>query len=221
MRFFSTKKTLYSGEDIETIKELIEIFIENLNRIIRVDMIDSLIISDVLSSWFREDLLEVLIEKGYDINNHSEFINMIPIGFYEIFLLYSLNINYRFPINSCKITVKNFMFTGKGIIIKKLYEEDFFNARLENKNNIMRKLVKKSKKGELPSCPFHHVDNNLKDNFFDTVWNFIDSEFFPNLFQKFAVQRNQYIQLINQGDEKGRIALFHLGLLGTYERGEL
>lgn len=225
MRFFPTKRTLYSDEDIEIIKKLVEIFINNLDKIITIDLIKSIQSRSIptISGWNKEKLLDIITQLDVNLAHETDFIDLLPTAFSDIFTLYCLDINFKISKTSCEIVAKNYMFTGERIIITTLFENDFFKVSIEEKMNLIRSLMRKSEKGEIPSCPFHHVDNGLKDNFFNKVWSFIDLEFFPTLFQKFGTkpQLDKFIQLANQGDEKGKIALFHLGLLGVYERGEL
>ena len=225
MGFFRTKRTKYSDEDIEKIKKLVEIFINNLDKIITIDLIKSIQDRSIpsISGWNKKKLLNLIIELDDVLADENDFINILPIAFSEIFTLYSLYINFKIPKTSCEIVAKNYIFTGKGVIIYALFENNFFKVSAEEKMNLIRNLIRKSEKGEVPSCPFHYIDNELKDNFFNKVWSYIDLEFFPNLFQKFGtkLQLNNFIQLANQGNEKGKIVLFHLGLLGAYERGEI
>ena len=173
MKLFPTKRTLYSQEDIETIKILVEIFTKNLYETIRIETITSISREFIIYSWFNEEhFLDLLKQEGVNIDTNEDFIDMLPVGFHEIFILYCLHRNYGTSKESCRIIAKNLIFTGKGIILETLYKKNFFNINLEKKNKIIHSLVKKSEKGELPSCPFHYVDNRVKYKFFDTFNTF-------------------------------------------------
>lgn len=67
--------------------------------------------------------------------------------------------------------------------------------------------------------------SKLFKNFYDTSWKFIDEFYLPKIKKKFEKNLSQYLSMYVETDintkKQGRIALFHLGLLGKFERGEL
>lgn len=196
------------------IDSLVEIYLQRLNILFsQVDFdvtnLDSLF-NTIKSKLLADEELSVIAEP-------------LTTSFFHMFYSYLFHKNYQISPKIIKGYTMNHMSKGYKTIKHHMEVNGFFSVFtpierklfLERLNNVFNSTSSKR-----DVC---YISSNtlLKHSFFDTIWNFIDFKFFPTLFQKFAAQKNQYIQLMNQGDESGRIALFHLGLLGAYERGEV
>ena len=207
---------------LSDMEEDTQIFLRNLNYILSPLQFSlfpfNKIKAEHLTCFYLYKKFLIIYERFKKIKKSKRrtYFKTLIQAFFEVFYLYLIHKNYNINRDELYKISRHLMRDGQGSIpenlklikLNKDEVEDFINSQ---------KSVSQRKKGE-DSCLFY--TSKMGKEFFDIIWNFIDLRFFPALFQKFAVQRNQFIELINQGDEKGKIALFHLGLLGAYERGE-
>lgn len=146
------------------------------------------------------------------------YINFVVESIFEIFYLYLFNKNYNIDKNKLFVISKRQMKYGRYNIIYFISKINFLeNSIYEQFCSNLSSHFKIDQKD--PACPF--FKSLEKKQLFETIWSFIDREFFPELQEKFKPEILQYIESAKKEEESGLIALFHLGLLGKFQRGEL
>lgn len=234
MRFFrvrrneaySNNNVSYSKEELEEIDELQRLFRENIHSLINVDDFE-VISQNMFSSVLIDSITNKLISFFYRIKGkmyNREILSMIVTGFLDIFIAYLLHENYSISERKIKGILVNFMETGRMTIQDCLFNEGFFEL------DYQRKVVYISKdlhqriydKDSPKSCPFAYLSKE-RFVFITHCWIFIHDFFLPNLRKKFEYQGKieNLIIKANNKDSTAQVELFHLGLLGPYERGEV
>lgn len=159
------------------------------------------------------------IELGFN-ENLMGLDSFLADAFNDVFTFFLLHKNYNFDENFIIDLIQNWMFSGNQLVYNEMSNVDFFKMNYNTKINYLLDLKLELERRNIrrAKCPFYN--SVYKEEFINLTWDYV--EIFLNLVvENFNYQLNQFIILANQGDDRGKIALFHLGLLGKYERGEL
>ena len=156
------------------------------------------------------------------------YINAIEQGIQEIFYLFLLTKNYP-NIFSKKDAFKIYhtlLIRGDGTfygIVNEIIIDNFYQTKIGIGGEVIEyiKSLNIQRKDITDACPFSKAFKGSKNIFFESIWNFLENKFYPYYISKQFQFRNYCVEQLNTGDKDYLVALFNLGLLGAYERGEL
>ena len=164
-----------------------------------------------------------------DLNLNKIYNSGLNSAFEEILYLFLFCKNYSHKYNKERVfrIFHILLIRGKGTL-GSLKETTFFKSEdaytreewLENHINTLNN----ERKNITDACPFSKVSKELKNSFFNKVWNYIENIYFPAIEQsglRISNNLDQYEISFSRNRKEFRKLLFQLGLLGKYERGEL
>ncbi|MCH8520037.1 MAG: hypothetical protein LAT82_04760 [Nanoarchaeota archaeon] len=156
------------------------------------------------------------------------YINAIEHGIQEIFYLFLLTKNYPklFSKKDAFRIYHTLLIRGDGTfygIINEIIIDNFYQTKIGVGEEVIKYIesLKIQRKDVNDACPFSKTLKNIKNNFFESIWYFLEERFYPYYLSKQFQFRNYCLEEINNGDKDYLVALFNLGLLGAYKRGEL
>lgn len=144
-------------------------------------------------------------------------------GFEDIFYHYLLCKNFGISKEEIKLFIKLHMCIGRYTLKQSI--DDYFNLLGVDFLKRIRQVFIEDRSEKRPVCGFYH--SQQWDSFFEKCWEFIETYLSPFIRENYMKEGSikEYINLSNSKNyntkKQGEIALFHLGLLGKFQRGEL
>ena len=169
---------------------------------------------------------ETIFDHCVHISNSLDFDSQHPIkaGFEDIFYYFLLSENFNFSKSDLFKLVLRHMKFGSNTLVQVI--DDYFN---QLGPNFLDKVdeVFNQKKSNLNNANCKFFESKLKKDFFEKSWDFFKKKLFPRIVEMYGRDSfvKEFIDLASSKNlntrKQGEIALFHLGLLGKFQRGEL
>lgn len=166
------------------------------------------------------------LTKPYD--RGSTYVKAIEDGIQEIFYLFLLTKNYPniFLKKDAFKIYHTLLIRGDGTfygIVNEIIIDNFYQTKIGIGGEVIKyiELLNNQRRDVIVACPFSKAFKDSKNIFFKSIWNFLENKFYLYYLEKQFQFRSYCIEQVNNGNTDYLIALFHLGLLGKYERGEL
>lgn len=161
-------------------------------------------------------------------NRSSTYVKAIEDGIQEIFYLFLLTKNYpnMFSKKDVFKIYHTLLIRGDGTfygIVNEIIIDNFYHTKIGIGGEVIKYIesLNIQRKDVTDACPFSKAFKDSKNIFFESIWNFLENKFYPHYLSKQFQFRSYCVEQLNTGDKDYLVALFNLGLLGAYERGEL
>ena len=180
----------------------------------------------------KEDLISLTSMYNYFRNiylKRRSYSDLMGNGIGDVFLMYCYNKNYLLDESMAKSLLKQLIFRGEGNFSLIIDEQMLFGGgTFENKQRILFEEIRQklSKSQKIPSCPIHALPDKEKDEVINTFWDLAEKKIFLKLEKQYGTNIKNFIDKLENGESghqenKIKVFLFYLGILGLYEQGKL